>query len=153
MRTADNITPGWLLARTEAAGECREWSMARQASGYGATWCGGKVVGTHRLMWQLARGPVPHGMHVLHKCDNRPCINPDHLFVGTNAENVADKMKKNRQSNGNTMASAKLTAADVRKIRSLWRAGRHEQREIAKMFGISPTNTHVIIANKTWRHA
>ena len=75
---------------------CLEWTGAKGHKGYGQIWSG-KQIRTHRLAWELANGPIPDGIHVLNHCDNPPCCNPEHLFLGTNADNVADKITKGRQ--------------------------------------------------------
>lgn len=103
-------TAFWLNVKTQADG-CWEWQGARQLNGkpnehgYGAVWDGERVVGAHRLAWRLIFGAYPSG-HVLHRCDNPPCVRPDHLWEGTHAENMADMMGKHRSSAGRPRPSA-----------------------------------------------
>jgi len=90
-----------------AVSGCHEWTGYRDSDGYGSISVDGKMIATHRLAWFLANGPIPPGMQVLHHCDNPPCGQtepseafPDgHLFLGTNADNVADKIAKGRDQN------------------------------------------------------
>ena len=79
-------------------GDCIVWTAAKNVEGYGRFHYSGKFWMAHRLSWTLEIGEIPDGMHVLHKCDNPPCINVNHLFLGTNSDNVADKVSKNRQA-------------------------------------------------------
>ena len=73
---------------------CWEWQGHRSSHGYGKIGCGGKDIGTHRVAWELAHGPIPAGMHVCHRCDNPPCVRPDHLFLGTHSDNMRDLAEK-----------------------------------------------------------
>jgi hypothetical protein len=79
--------------------KCWEWYGVKDKRGYGQTGRNDKYIGAHRLSWTLYRGEIPKGMHVLHRCDNPPCVNPDHLFLGTNSENQLDSVSKGRHPN------------------------------------------------------
>lgn len=78
---------------------CVEWQGGRDKDGYGQTVVGGRKQRAHRVAWERIHGPIPAGMKVLHKCDNPPCVNPGHLFLGTQADNVRDCWDKGRQGN------------------------------------------------------
>jgi len=89
------VTPDLLLAQTRRTPSgCLEWAKGRFRSGYGAVPAGGRIRRVHRLLWELMHGPLDDGLHVLHRCDNPPCIEPSHLWVGTHADNMADRRAK-----------------------------------------------------------
>lgn len=99
---------------------CVEFKGSRGTDGHGRTRCLGKMWYAHRLAWTLANGPIPDGMNVCHECDNPPCINVGHLFLGTHADNVADMVAKGRSAVGSRHGRAKLTERDVLDIRARW---------------------------------
>ena len=96
----------WIISNTG----CWEWSRSRNKDGYGHLYCGGRVVSAHRFSWMLFYGPIPKGLCVLHKCDNPTCVNPNHLFLGTQLDNLKDMRAKNRASSnkGNKNPNRKL---------------------------------------------
>ncbi len=139
------------VAQPAHGGACWFWSGARHHSGYGSFRFDGRPQSAHRVAWQMFRGPIPDGMHVLHRCDNRRCVNFDHLFLGTNADNVADREAKGRNvvKRGDEHGSAKLSAADVREI--LGRTGRQNQYDTAEDFGVSQALISKIQRREIWR--
>lgn len=124
--------------------ECWEWNGARTPDGYGVKRINGTLHYTHRLAWEWANGPIPKGMFVCHRCDNPPCCNPDHLFMGTPSDNMQDCSKKNRISRRN---SAILTKEDVVRIR----ASTGPYKEIGKIFGVHQTTICNVKTRKTWK--
>ena len=90
---------------------CWVWGGYRNRGGYGFTRVGGRGAPgklAHRLSWELHRGPIPNGLHVLHRCDNPSCVRPDHLFLGTNQENIADRIAKGRPGGMNSPGARRL---------------------------------------------
>lgn len=116
--------------------------------GYGAFGDGKKKVLAHRYIWEQQFGPIPKGMCVCHKCDNPPCINIDHLFLGTQRDNLADRDKKGRTAKGERNGGAKLTEKQVRKIKdSLFTTS-----FLAKEYGVCPNTIRNIKRGKRWKH-
>jgi hypothetical protein len=106
----------------------------------------------HRFAYECLVGPIPDGMHVLHKCDVRCCVNPQHLFLGTNADNIADRVKKGRSLRrcGEAAPTAKLTQAQVNEIRRLLAEGM-KHREIAALMAVTMSMVAHISAGRSWR--
>lgn len=129
---------------------CWDWQMAKTIQGYGNLGIMQVNWKAHRASYAIFRGPIPDGLQVLHTCDNPSCCNPDHLWLGTNDDNVADKVAKGRQHSpkGEANPRAKITEDDVRAIR----ADSRYQAVIAAEYGISQTGVGRIKNNLTWRH-
>lgn len=139
---------------------CWTWTGGLASDGYGQIRSAGRKLLAHRLAWEFFRGPIPkgegyHGTCVLHRCDVPACVNPDHMFLGTHAENMTDKTAKGRcftpQTRGERNGSAKLTEVQVAEIRRRRAAGEVQQR-IADDFAISQTTVSGIVLGKLWRH-
>lgn len=123
---------------------CWNWPGAK-TKGYGTLQRGRRgegTVGAHQVAWELLRGPIPVGLHVLHSCDNPSCVNPAHLFLGTNIDNINDSVAKGRRGR-------KLTREKAHEIRLM--AGMH--REIAQKFGVSRSMVTVIKNGKVWQQS
>lgn len=147
-------------------GGCWLWTASTRHKGYGAFVYrrDGKTVNgrAHRYSYELHVGPIPDGLMVLHSCDTPACVNPSHLFLGTNTDNVRDMIAKDRKVKGGTYGpgdyergerhhNARLTEADVREIRRLASIGT-PQAKIAKQFGTSQGNISPIVNRKAWDH-
>lgn len=136
---------------------CWLWTGHRIPTGYGAIGVGKNTRSTHRLSWELANGPIPEGQHVLHRCDNPPCVNPNHLFLGTHADNVRDMHAKGRSNLNNlhprmrceTHGSAKLTNAQVREIRTDCRRG--QGSVMARKYGVTRNMIGKIVRREYWK--
>lgn len=121
----------------EQSSGCMEWRGAVKGNGYGhIIGPEGKHVMAHRAMWASKFGPIPAGQFVLHACDNRKCVNPEHLFLGNNSDNVRDMVAKGRKRL-NGKACAAITASDRAAMRDAYSAGGGTMREIATRFGCS----------------
>src|SRR5215472_1824648 len=127
-------------------GPCQEWPGAKHRQGYGVLKRRGRWMYAHRAAWIDAHGPIPEGLDVLHACDNPPCRNVEHLFLGTHAENMADRNAKGRQARGERMGGAKLSEAQVFAIRVDDRA----QSVIGADYGVSPETISNIKTGRTW---
>jgi hypothetical protein len=131
---------------------CWEFTGCVHHSGYGQIGYRGKTVNAARLSFELSTGPMANGLLALHKCDNRRCVNPDHIFAGTHAENTADMMKKGRHRfrrlHGEKNPSAKLGAIQVREIRDLYAGGGFTQSGLAAMFGVTQGNISHILTGR-----
>lgn len=144
-----------LARRTVAnpATGCHEWMGSVDRGGYGQIGLGSGGVGkTHRVAYETAHGPIPARMHVLHQCDNRRCVRVDHLFLGTNNDNVADRHAKGRTLKGSETASAKLNETSVKAILALSTDGRFTQQALADLFGVSGSCINLVVSRKTWKH-
>jgi len=131
---------------------CWLWLGYVWPAGYGRIYEGTRAVRAHRAAWIAYRGDIPADMHVCHRCDNRCCVNPDHLFLGTHAENMLDKIRKNRHvagiRHGESNATSKLEVANILEIR----ASNLSQRTLAKQFGVNRATIHQIRAGSAWAH-
>jgi len=136
--------------KVDKSKECWEWQAARDKDGYGFFHHHGKMGKAHRFSWEMHNGPIPEGLQVLHKCDNPRCIRPDHLFVGTNIENVADRTKKRRQPDGERHNEAKVTLKQVQEMRRNGKTGTY--KSIGQRYGLSIAQTAKILNNQSWKN-
>lgn len=146
-------------AKTQPQGNgCIYWMGSRGGgrNNYGLTSYNGKGITTHRLSWILTHGPIPDGGWILHKCDNPPCVNPEHLYIGDNKQNVRDRIERHGPPDASrlpirrgTQAWAnKLSEDQVREIRKRWAPGM--SKIFAKEYGVDPSNILLIIRGDTW---
>jgi hypothetical protein len=138
---------------------CWEWTAGLNTGGYGQfkVKAGGSLVPASRFSWTIHFGPIPDGLLVCHHCDNRPCVRPDHLFLGTHQHNMADMVRKGRQASMNPahavvlrMAVAKLTPELVVEIRKVYAAGGVSMRQLAEQYGVNKSNIVRAINRRQW---
>lgn len=127
---------------------CWNWTGVLHRQGYGMIRSGRTNHLTHRASFKVFKGEIPDGMFVCHHCDNRKCVNPDHLFLGTVQDNQADMKRKNRSVYGEKCKTSKLTESDVKQI--LLMKGSVPQRAIAKKFNVSPSLICMLMKGKVW---
>lgn len=146
---------------------CWIWTASKRYKGYGAfcwkdgtTYLNGRA---HRFAYQLLVGPIPDGMFVLHKCDVPACVNPEHLFLGTNQDNVDDMMRKGRHVSGGTYGPgnykrgtehwrSKLTPDDVREMRRLYSSGGATLSQLARKYGVNSSCISKVVNKDRWSH-
>lgn len=155
----------WEKVEKRGPNECWWWRGASSVKQYGhiGVKCpGGPVAGTykivkaHRVSWELHFGPIPNGLLVCHKCDNKKCVNPAHLYLGTVADNNRDARERGlwrpgRPTRGEASARAKLTSKEVKSIKIKLKAG-HKARGLARQFGVTESAIYMIKVGKNWAH-
>jgi hypothetical protein len=147
-------------SKVDKSNDCWVWTGCKNKKGYGVA--GSGIIGgskrAHRACWEYCNGKIPDGLGVLHKCDNPPCVNPEHLFLGTNQDNVDDRERKGRASNhlkgcaGEANGLAKLDEQEVIWIKRLLATGKMSHRAIARIFSVTAANISGIARGKTWGH-
>lgn len=156
-----------LVQRTDRSSGCWVWRGLPNKGGYVRTSLRGVCMYVHRASWVFHNGPIPDGMLVCHKCDNPPCCNPEHLFLGTHKDNANDAAFKGRLMSGDKSwtrhnpeklrrgeahHNAKLNKDLVLEIRSLYSSGEHGKRALARRFCLDKSTISSVVSGKTWRH-
>lgn len=140
-------------SKVEKTDTCWLWTGATTKCGYGVLKIGGrkgKPVYAHRLSLEIHSGKPLEAAHVVHRCDNPRCVNPAHLFPGTNQDNIADMVAKGRQARGEKSGSARLTAEQVGEIQALSASG-VGPTEISKQYGVHSNTVRSIVRGRTWQ--
>jgi hypothetical protein len=140
-----------LTSFVERTDYCWNWTGTINKFGYGIITHKYYLYFVHRLAYVKHFGSVPENMFVLHKCDNRKCINPEHLFIGTNRDNVDDMLNKERQPRGETKHNSILLERDILLIRKMKQEG-ETLKDISKYFNVSEGAIYDVIARRTWKH-
>jgi hypothetical protein len=141
----------WEKVDVRGVDECWPWLASTKQGGYGKLAGGdGRILLAHRVAYQLAVGTIPAGLVVCHRCDNPGCVNPNHLFLGSQADNLRDMHAKGRGNppRGNLHPKARLTDAIVLAIRNDTRS----HRQLARVYGIGKSTVGMIKAGVTWKH-
>ena len=129
---------------------CWVWTRSTAGKGYGQIWVNGRIEYVHRVSYEVFVGRIPHGLLVCHKCDNPPCANPDHLFVGTHKDNYRDSVNKNRHTppKGEEHWCRRLSDDVVRTIRN----SNDTCKKLARRFGVSERTVRGVINGETLKH-
>ena len=167
----------WDYVETAGPEDCWHWMGATIKAGYGRFHVRGNFTKpnsvedyAHRIMWEITYGPIPDGIQVLHSCDNPPCVNPIHLFLGTQSDNMKDAIKKGRlrpnlqkanearkahpglNVRGESQGSSKLNSSDVLAIRRRYSGGDISQRKLAQEYKITQATLWSVLKRETWAH-
>jgi hypothetical protein len=129
---------------------CWLWKASKTRNGYGQVSIRGRVLKAHRVAYEFTRGPIPLGLFACHKCDNRACVRPDHLFLGTPRDNIQDAVQKGRMCAGERQWCAKLTGEQVVDIRRRYAEGGITHKALAREFGVSSATICLIVTGKKW---
>lgn len=145
--------------RSRGPRACHPWIASINGAGYGQIGLGGRGGGNglaHRVAWEIANGAIPDGLQVLHRCDNKLCVNVAHLWLGTQAENIADMDTKGRGNrviaDGEANGLAKLSTVDVLEIRRAYDAGEATQVQLAERYRVGQSTISSIVLRRTWQH-
>ena len=158
MSLGDTIAPKratrfWTFGRKGEG--CWEWAATRDRRGYGRFNIGRTPRLAHRIAWELTNGPIPDGLHACHHCDNPPCVRPDHLFLGTDKDNMQDASRKGRLGHaglrGTTNHKARLVPDQVMEIRRRWADG-ETSRDLGADFGVAEGTVDWIVRGLSWSH-
>ncbi len=141
----------WYGVERGNSSECWWWRKSASTNGYGKFCHNGKIAGAHRWAWEFTNGPIPDGLFVCHSCDNPACVNPSHLWLGTNAENSADRKAKGPHPRQHVNARTRLDEWDVHAIRFAYKRG-VPASALARTFGVSGRAIYSVVYRESWKH-
>lgn len=159
----------WKKVDKKGDDECWNWTGSTYINGYGTICKDGKVVSAHRSSYELNKGPIPEGLHILHSCDNHACVNPNHLSAGTASDNMRDMVSKDRHGKikgpspfkgkpaekvfGENHGTAYLTEVIVKEIREKYATGNYTYKELLVEYCLkSEGHLYDILRKKIWKH-
>ncbi len=131
---------------------CWLWTGYIGTSGYGEFCYNGKSERSHRVSYLIYNGEIPDGLIILHSCDNRICVNPEHLSVGTMQDNIRDRQDRGRQSKGEKQYFSKLTEKQVLEIRAKYVPIKYSTCKLASEYSVNSATIYRIITRETWKH-
>jgi hypothetical protein len=144
----------WSRVVIKGRDDCWEWQAGKTWRGYGDFNAENRAYRAHRISYWLKHGPIPDGQCVCHKCDNRGCVNPDHLFLGTKGENTKDMWRKGRAKlpRGDSHWKRVLNSETVMEIRKRYALGGISQSALARSLGLARVTVHKVINRTAWTH-
>lgn len=148
----DSTATARFWSKVNKSGDCWLWTAATFRRGYGAFWLDGTQRRAHRVAYELANGPIPDALLVLHTCDNPRCVNPAHLIAGTGDDNMADMVRKGRACRGERNNTAILTAEQVAEARAAYVPYRVTVDELAARYGLSRRQMGRVLRDESWGH-
>lgn len=144
----------WEKVAVASVDQCWLWTSSTDVWGYGLLLRAGRMARAHRISYELNVGPIPDGLYVLHHCDNPTCVNPQHLYAGTPADNARDREARGRRiaAHGSQSGKAKLTESVVGEMRRAYANGGTTHAALGKRFGVAEQTVQNVLAHKTWQH-
>jgi hypothetical protein len=140
------------FSKVDKTDSCWIWTGAKDSKeGYGMFWFEGRSQRAHRVSWEIHFGKIPNNLRVCHKCDTPSCVNPFHFFLGSDADNIADRNSKGRQAHlrRERAGNSKLTERDIMDIRNMYAKG-NTQRGLSRIYKVSQHTIWSIVHNRTW---
>ncbi len=137
-------------SKVDKTGPCWLWTASTVEFGYGRIRWEGRAERAHRVSYVISKGAIPQGKQVLHRCDVPACVNPSHLYVGTDQDNAQDRMTRGRLRTGERAPLSKFSNSTIASLRKKWISGKHTAISLAKMFHMSPRHVRDVVAFK-WR--